>query len=1005
MKWLLPLLIAALSLLLSACPPPVDNAVATAVSDKLPPTVTVTSPKSGDFYSGTIAFTGTATDDAKSAGDGKGTLASLSFDVTNNPLLKGRIKIGSSGTAAVDPTFGSGVIAWANSTKTFSFSINTVGITGTLTVEVTAVDANGNTTTNSVQLSMNTTGPLVVMSSPATSNFVVNSTVVVTGTVANSSTDASSASAIVSLAWTVSVLDGGGTLTGIGTATSPISTNNTGFGAAFNYPFTYTPSTRTFSTQFYIPNNSNTQNSNLTITITATDSNNNQRVTTIPLANKTNVGPNIILDPGTPFYTTNSSAFGTRSVTGTITDYLTVAAGSMKYTIESAINTTNNTGEIPFTPTFDSSGNFSIPYSYSTASAVWASGDPVIIFVEVSNTQGKSSNATISLSPDSTPPTISAITMTSSNGTAGLARSGNTVTLNFTITDTGAGFGSATYMPTVTIKGAAPATLTNTSMNAAATVGTYSATYAVPSGSANDGPITFSITAADQVGNSASASAVTSGSVVSIDNTPPSVVLSGTESPSATATDGIVRHTQTVTITATFADPSGIDESAANQPRVTIGSLVSSATMTKTDNLHWTYAWTVPTGNDGAQPVSITAFDKAGNPSAGATGVTSYTIDNTPPSLTSATFSSTGWLKLNDSVTITLDLAAGETGLSAATGAAVINTKDVGSTLSYTSGATTATLTYKVTDGLHDKALNALPLSIQLTDAAGNTSNVVTTAVGGTPGVDGNPPSGYAATITPAFVNLTNYTAVPMSFSGAELNDSYTYTITSTGGGTPVTGTGTVTSATQGFVLDLSGLGDGTLTVALTLTDEAGNVGSTVNTTKAKDTVPPSAPNAPTSSTGATGINAANYTGGFTVTVGLGSSGAANGDTLTLQLDGSALLTRVLLASDISTGSYTFSVPASDTNLGSDGAKSFTAQVTDAAGNPGPAGSALPLTLDTIAPTAPNAPTSSTGTTWINKANYTGGFTMSVGLGSSGAAAGDSLLLRVGSTTLLTYTL
>ena len=67
--------------------------------------------------------------------------------------------------------------------------------------------------------------------------------------------------------------------------------------------------------------------------------------------------------------------------------------------------------------------------------------------------------------------------------------------------------------------------------------------------------------------------------------------------------------------------------------------------MTATANpLVWTYSlWTVPSGTDGTSyGVSITASDKAGNPHAAATGVTSYTVDNTPPSITSVTMSSVG---------------------------------------------------------------------------------------------------------------------------------------------------------------------------------------------------------------------------------------------------------------------------------------------------------------------------------------------------------------------------
>ena len=55
-----------------------------------------------------------------------------------------------------------------------------------------------------------------------------------------------------------------------------------------------------------------------------------------------------------------------------------------------------------------------------------------------------------------------------------------------------------------------------------------------------------------------------------------------------------------------------------------------------------------------------------------------------------------------------------------------------------------------------------------------------------------------------------------------------------------VTGTGTVSADPQQITgLDLSGLGDGTLTLSITLTDTLGNAGSPATSTVTKDTLAP----------------------------------------------------------------------------------------------------------------------------------------------------------------------
>ena len=123
----------------------------------------------------------------------------------------------------------------------------------------------------------------------------------------------------------------------------------------------------------------------------------------------------------------------------------------------------------------------------------------------------------------------------------------------------------------------------------------------------------------------------------------------------------------------------------------------------------------------------------------------------------------------------------------------------------------------------------------------------VTTVDGGTGALrqataafDGLPPTGYAAAFLTGTVTVANSTAAGFQITGGELGSSYSFTISSSGGGTPVTGSGTITADPQQVTgLDLSGLGDGTLTVSVTLADGFGNAGSAVTATATKDTLAP----------------------------------------------------------------------------------------------------------------------------------------------------------------------
>ena len=73
-----------------------------------------------------------------------------------------------------------------------------------------------------------------------------------------------------------------------------------------------------------------------------------------------------------------------------------------------------------------------------------------------------------------------------------------------------------------------------------------------------------------------------------------------------------------------------------------------------------------------------------------------------------------------------------------------------------------------------------------------------------------------------------------------EVGTTYSYSISSSGGGSLVERTGTVTGASQTVNgINVSGLNDGTLTLSVSLVDTAGNTGTTATDTVLKDIVAP----------------------------------------------------------------------------------------------------------------------------------------------------------------------
>lgn len=101
----------------------------------------------------------------------------------------------------------------------------------------------------------------------------------------------------------------------------------------------------------------------------------------------------------------------------------------------------------------------------------------------------------------------------------------------------------------------------------------------------------------------------------------------------------------------------------------------------------------------------------------------------------------------------------------------------------------------------------------------------------------GEAPTGYSVDIQIDPVTGDNEEAFAFNIDGGEIGATYNYSITSSGGGTAVTGSGTIENDPEEIEnVDVSGLGDGTLTVSVYLTDATGNVGTPVTATAEKDT-------------------------------------------------------------------------------------------------------------------------------------------------------------------------
>ncbi|MBB3268871.1 hypothetical protein FHW79_006549, partial [Azospirillum sp. OGB3] len=484
----------------------------------------------------------------------------------------------------------------------------------------------------------------------------------------------------------------------------------------------------------------------------------------------------LTIDTTLPNAPTVTSAALTNSTTPTIAGTaeagttVTVTVGGATYTTTA----TNGTWSLNLATETPTSGSLNL--NANGANPVAATARDAAGNVSAPGTQTLTIDTTV---PNAPAVTSAALTNSTTPTIAGTAEAGTTVTVTI---------GGATYTTT-------------------ATNGTWSLDLATETPTAGvlslnpNGANPVAATARDAAGNTSTAGTQS----LTIDTTLPDA---------PTVTSAALTNSATPTIAGTAE--------AGSTVTVTVGGATYTTTATGGS---WSIdlATETPTSGvlnldvNGANPISATAADASGNVSA--PGSQTLTIDTTTPNAptvttaltNSATPTLTGTAEAGSTVTVTI-------------GGATYTTTATNGTWSLDLATETPT-----SGSLSLNANGANPVTATATDAAGNTSSPGSRSLV----VDTTPP-----TATVRFdddsIDAIEQSGAAFTISGGEAGTAFTWTITSAGGG-QVTGSGVMSGPTaQVTGLDLSGLGDGTLTLTLGLSDPAGNAAAPVTATTQK---------------------------------------------------------------------------------------------------------------------------------------------------------------------------
>ena len=418
---------------------------------------------------------------------------------------------------------------------------------------------------------------------------------------------------------------------------------------------------------------------------------------------------------------------------------------------------------------------------------------------------------------------------------------------------------------------------------------------------------------------------------------------------------------------------------------------------------------TISAQGQGTFDVTARLTDVAGNAGANSTA-TSVTVDTAAPTTTVAITAITTDSGTSSSDYVTSDttltvsgthgpLGSGETvQVSSDGGATWADATSTASTWSFTDPATHGTsFTYqaRIVDAVGNVDANTASQAVTIDTAAPTAPSITSITENSGGGIN----TIEAANGTPVVVGLAGTGAVAgntltVNWGGQITNYSLTAGDISGSSATVTVPAGTITAQ-----------GQGTFDVTARLTDAAGNISPNSGAFPVTvDTAAPAAPSITSIAENSGGINTGEASDGTPVVIGLTGTGAAAGNTLTVNW-GSQTVTYTLLAGDISGGSATVTVPLATIMAQGNGTFDVTATLTDAAGNASANSTATSVTVDTAAPPAPSITSiAENGGGGINTVEASDGTSVVVALAGTGAAAGNTLTVNWGSQTV-TYTL